>query len=153
MNVRDELSSGHKRWSASTFYQKFEHVVVYVLTALIAIVISLATWRLILSIFDLVMANRVNPSNYEIFQVVFGSVFTVLIALEFKNSLLVTLRDRESVIQVRSVILIALLALVRKFIIIDLNTVRPAMIAAIAAANLSLGLIYWLLRDPDEGRK
>jgi hypothetical protein len=35
---------------------------------------------------------------------------------------------------VRSVILIALLALVRKFIIIDVKTVQPAMIGALAAA-------------------
>jgi uncharacterized membrane protein (DUF373 family) len=95
------------------------------------------------------MADQVNPANYEVFQVVFGAVFTVLIALEFKNSLLVTIHARESVVQVRSVVLIALLALVRKFIIIEVNTVRPAMIAAIAFATLSLGLVYWLVRDPD----
>jgi uncharacterized membrane protein (DUF373 family) len=152
-NLRDELNQGRERWSASRFYQKFERAIVYVLTALIAIVISMATWRLALTILALVMADQVNPANYEIFQVVFGAVFTVLIALEFKNSLLVTLHARESVVQVRSVVLIALLALVRKFIIIDVNTVRPAMIAAIAAATLSLGLVYWLVREPDRGEE
>jgi uncharacterized membrane protein (DUF373 family) len=71
---------------------------------------------------------QVNPSNYASFQTVFGAVFTVLIALEFKQTLLVTLHDRESVVQVRSVILIALLALMRKFITIDVKTVPPAMV-------------------------
>jgi uncharacterized membrane protein (DUF373 family) len=150
-NLRDELNRERKLWPVSTFYQKFERAVVYVLTALIAIVISVATWRLALTIFSLVMSDQVDPANYEIFQVVFGAVFTVLIALEFKNSLLVTLHASESVIQVRSVVLIALLALVRKFIIIDVNAARPSMIAAIAAATLSLGLVYWLVRNPDRG--
>ena len=47
-------------------------------------------------------------------------IFTVIIALEFKHSLLVVLARRESVVQVRSVILIAMLAMVLKFIILDL---------------------------------
>ena len=151
MNLRDELNRERVFWAVSTFYQKFERAIVCVLTALIAIVISVATWRLTLTIFSLVMSDQVDPANYEIFQVVFGAVFTVLIALEFKNSLLVTLQASESVIQVRSVVLIALLALVRKFIIIDVNAVRPSMIAAIAAATLSLGLVYWLVRNSDRG--
>jgi uncharacterized membrane protein (DUF373 family) len=148
MNLRDELSQEHQRWSASSFYRKFERGVVYVLTALIAIVIVLATLRLALTIFELVMAYQVNPSNYEIFQTVFGAVFTVLIALEFKQTLLITLHGRDSVVQVRSVVLIALLALVRKFIIIDVKTVQPAMIGALAVATLSLGVVYWLIRNP-----
>jgi uncharacterized membrane protein (DUF373 family) len=149
MKLRDELSQEHQRWSASSFYKKFERAVVFVLTALIAIVIALATWRLALTVFALVRADMVNPADYEIFQTVFGSVFTVLIALEFKNSLLVTLHTHESVVQVRSVVLIALLALVRKFIIIDVNVVSPSTIAAIAGATLSLGLIYRLVPDPN----
>jgi uncharacterized membrane protein (DUF373 family) len=149
MKLRDELNQDHERWSASSFYKKFERVVVYVLTALIAMVIALATWHLALTVFALVTADMVNPADYVIFQTVFGAVFTVLIALEFKNSLLVTLRAPESVVQVRSVVLIALLALVRKLIIIDVNAVSPAMIAAIAGATLSLGMVYRLVPDPN----
>jgi uncharacterized membrane protein (DUF373 family) len=149
MKLREELSQEHERWSASTFYQKFERAVVYVLTALIAIVIALATWRLALTILGLVLADLVNPGDAEIFQAVFGAVFTVLIALEFKHSLLITLHGRANVVQVRSVVLIALLALVRKFIILDVSAMPPTMVAAIAAAALSLGIVYWLVREPN----
>jgi uncharacterized membrane protein (DUF373 family) len=146
MSLRDELKREQEHWSASNFYRKFERAIVYALTALIAIVIAFATWRLALTILALVMSDQVDPSNYEIFQSVFGAVFTVLIALEFKQTLLITLHSQESVVQVRSVILIALLALVRKFIIIDVHTVQPSMVAALAAAALSLGLVYMLVR-------
>jgi uncharacterized membrane protein (DUF373 family) len=151
MNLRDELSQEQERWSASGFYKKFERTIVYILTALIALVIALATWHLALTVLVLARTDKVNPSNYEVFQSVFGAVFTVLIALEFKNSLLVTLHSHESVVQVRSVVLIALLASVRKFIIIDINNANPAVIAALAAAALSLGLIYRLVREPAPG--
>jgi uncharacterized membrane protein (DUF373 family) len=153
VNLHDELSHERERWSASNFYQKFERAVVYVLTALITVVIVFATWRLALTIIALIVSDQVDPSNFEFFQAVFGAVFTVLIALEFKQTLLVTLRAGESVVQVRSVILIALLALVRKFIIIDVHTVQPEMIAAIAVAALSLGVVYRLVRRPDHSSR
>jgi uncharacterized membrane protein (DUF373 family) len=76
-------------------------------------------------------------------------IFTVLIALEFKHSLLVVLRNPASVVQRRSVILIALLALVRKFIIVDVHTATPGLIAALAGATLALGLVYWRVRDQE----
>jgi uncharacterized membrane protein (DUF373 family) len=153
MKLREELSRERQRWSASTFYARFERIVVYVLTALIALVIAMATWELALTVLALITSNQLNPANFEVFQAVFGAVFTVLIALEFKNSLLVTLHARESIVQVRSVVLIALLALVRKFIIIDVNTVGATMLASIAAATVSLGLVYRLVRDPNHREK
>ena len=45
--------------------------------------------------------------------------------------------------------LIALIALSRKFVILD-NEAGPGRIAALAAAALTLGIIYWLLRERDD---
>ncbi len=154
MKLREEFGREYRRWSASTLYQNFERLVVYVLTGLIAVVVATATWRLVLTVIELVSADRVDPSQYEVFQGVFGAIFTVLIALEFRHSMWVTLHSDRSVVQVRSVVLIALLALVRKFIILDIKTVSSSTIGSIAAAVVSLGVVYWLIRqdarEPDE---
>ena len=48
-------------------------------------------------------------------------IFTVIIALEFKKSLLVIAERRENVVQIRSVVMIALLAICRKVIILDVK--------------------------------
>ena len=112
MKLREEFGREQRRWSASTLYQNFERVVVYLLTGLIAVVVATATWRLVLTVMALVSADRMDPSQYEVFQGVFGAMFTVLIALEFRHSMWVTLHSDRSVVQVRSVVLIALLALV-----------------------------------------
>jgi len=48
-------------------------------------------------------------------------IFTVIIALEFKRTLLLVTEQTDSVVQVRAVILIALLAIVRKLIILDIS--------------------------------
>jgi uncharacterized membrane protein (DUF373 family) len=150
MALRDELRQTRLRWSTLGFYERLEQAVIYILTALIAIVVAVATLRLALVIFALVTANLIDPSDYAIFQAVFAMIFTVLIALEFKHSLLVVLHSRTSVVQLRSVILIALLALVRKFIIIDVRTAMPSLIAALAGATLALGIVYWLVRNQED---
>ena len=73
---------------------------------------------------------------------------TLLIALEFRHSIVKVAMRRESIIQVKTVILIALIALARKFVVLDADT-SPAKIAALAGALLSLGIVYWLVRDRD----
>jgi len=48
--------------------------------------------------------------------------------------------------------LIALIALSRKFVILDIDVTSASTIAALAAATLVLGAVYWLLRERDDRR-
>jgi uncharacterized membrane protein (DUF373 family) len=73
----------------------------------------------------------------------------LLIALEFKHSLMVVLHHQRNVVQTRSVILIALLALVRKFIVLDLYQTEASTVAALAGAALALGIVFWLVRSQE----
>ena len=59
----------------------------------------------------------------------------------------------DSVAQVRPVILIALLAVVRKLIILDLEETEALQVFALAAAILALGGVYWPVRDHDRRRQ
>ena len=133
-----------------TFYERFEQVVILILTGLIAIVVVFAVWNLALKIFHAVIAPQTfDPTEYSVFQAVFGAIFTVIIALEFKRTLVLVTERTESVVQVRAVILIALLAIVRKLIILDISTGDAPQLFALAVATLSLGGVYWLVRDQD----
>jgi uncharacterized membrane protein (DUF373 family) len=85
-----------------------------------------------------------------VFQTVFGMIFTVIIALEFKRSLLGLAERHGGVVQVRTVILIALLAVVRKLIIVDTSSTDLSHLFGLAAAILALGVVYWLVCDRDE---
>jgi uncharacterized membrane protein (DUF373 family) len=138
------------RWKGLGFYEKFEHAVLLVLTALIAVVIVAAVWNLVLKVFSaLVITGSFDPTDHVVFQGVFGMIFTVIIALEFKRSLLVAAERRRSIVQVRTVILLAMLAILRKLIILDLQHTEALQIFALAAAILALGSVYWLVRDQD----
>jgi uncharacterized membrane protein (DUF373 family) len=141
-----ELAAARARWAPLTFYQKFEHAVVLVLTGLIAIVVVFAVWNLVLKIvLSIVVSRSFDPTDYSVFQAFFGMIFTAIIALEFKRSLLVVAERRDNVVQVRSVILIALLAVVRKLLILDVGT-DTLELFGLAAAILALGAVYWIVR-------
>src|SRR6202049_2134913 len=151
MSIKDELKVTKEKFRLLSLYQRFEHIVIMFLTALIAIIVIAAVWNLSLKIlFGLVLSGSLDPSDYTIFQAVFGMIFTVIIALEFKKSLLVIAERRESVVQIRSVVMIALLAICRKVIILDLKETDALQIFALAAAILALGVVYWLIRDSDQ---
>jgi uncharacterized membrane protein (DUF373 family) len=136
-----------------TFYEQFEHAVILILTALILLIVASATWHLAGMVIALLLADAVQPTNQMVFQSIFGMVFTVIIALEFKHSLLIVLARQESVVRVRSIILIAMLAMVRKFIIMDLGAAADVDLFGLSAAILSLGVVYWLVRDQDQKLK
>ena len=150
MALRGEIEAGRMRWRGLSFYQKFEHAVVLVLVGLIAVVVIAAVWSLAVKIlFGLVLSGRVDPTDPAVFQAVFGMIFTVIIALEFKRSLQIVTERRDTVVQVRAVILIAMLAIVRKLIILDIGPANTGELFGLAAAILALGAVYWLVRDQD----
>jgi uncharacterized membrane protein (DUF373 family) len=149
MRLRDEFGAARAQFKTLTFYNKFEHISILILTALIAIVIVIAIWNLALKLLlSLIFSDRFDPTDYRVFQTVFGMILTVIIALEFKRSLLIIAERTESVVQVRTVVLIALLAVVRKVLILDVAT-DAMQLFALSAAILALGAVYWLVRDQD----
>ena len=149
MPMNEEFAEARARWKLLSFYQKFEHAVIVVLTALIAILVVLAVWNLALKIFTSIFASGFDPTDYSVFQAVFGMIFTVIIALEFQRSLLVLAERERGVVQVRTVILIALLAIVRKLMIMDMAAAEAGEIFALATALLALGGVYWVVREQD----
>jgi uncharacterized membrane protein (DUF373 family) len=150
MGLKEEFTSACTRWRLLTFYQKFEHAVIVLLSGLISIVVALAVWNLVLKLVtSIVFPSQFDPSDYSVFQALFGMIFTVIIALEFKRSLLVVAERRHGVVQVRTVVLIALLAIVRKLMIIDLSATDANQLFALSGAILALGGVFWLVRDQD----
>jgi uncharacterized membrane protein (DUF373 family) len=144
-----EPDSAFKRfrvqWALMNAYEKFEQIVVVALSLIIASVILMAMLQLCRRLAPMLMSGAIDPLDHEVFQSIFGSIFTVLIALEFKHSIIRPALRRDSIVQVKTVLLIALLALSRKFVILDSMTTSAATIAALGFATLVLGIVCWLL--------
>jgi len=143
-------NTDYEHWKLLSFYEKFEQVVALILVSLISIVIISALNRLTIKTFEMLTINEADFTNPEIFQALFGMIMTLLIAMEFKHSILKVVSRQDSIIQVKTVILIAILAISRKFIILDTKNISAAEIASLSAALLALGAVYWLMRERDD---
>jgi uncharacterized membrane protein (DUF373 family) len=138
-----------RRFIGNTLYETFEHLVMLVLTLVIVVLIGFATWHLVLATLDLIRAGELDPTNASVYPAVFGMFFTILIGLEFKRSFLIVTSSQTSIVRIRSIILIGLLATLRKFIVLDLKEINVGETIAVACAILALGLVYWLVRDQE----
>ena len=147
--LSNAVQETRQAWPGLSTYERFEEIVTLVLTALIGLVIVAAVVNLTFRILMLVLFGLLDPAEHSVFQAIFGMIFTVLIALEFNHSIIGVLHRKESIVQVRTVVLIALLALVRKFIIIDATKTEPMTLIGLAFAVLALGGVYWLVREQD----
>jgi uncharacterized membrane protein (DUF373 family) len=149
MKLLEQMDIKTEQWKVASSYERFEQIVVLILTGLIIVVIASAVWHLAIKILFGLVLTSFDPTDPTVFQTVFGMIFTVIIALEFKHSILIMMKRQESIVQVRTVVLIAMLAVIRKFIIIDLSSETANQMFALAAGIIALGAVYWLVRDQD----
>ena len=136
-------------WRVLSYYQRFEGAVALVLTLVIGAVVLVALYRLVTNVFATLIVGA-DPLDYKVFQAIFGEILTLLIALEFNHTLQYVVTRQQSIIQTKVVLLIALLALARKFIIIDLDQVTIDLLLGLAAVTLALAISYWLVREREE---
>ena len=73
----------------------------------------------------------------------FGGFMAVLIAVEIFINIRMYLGS--NVFPVKLVVATALMAIARKVIILDFDTLTPLYLIGIAATTLALGITYWLL--------
>jgi uncharacterized membrane protein (DUF373 family) len=84
-----------------------------------------------------------------VLQDTFGSVLIVLILLEFNHSVQLAIKHRTGAVQVRMVVLIAILVIVRKLMLLDYATVEVRTMLGFAGMLLALGALYWLVSHSD----
>src|SRR6202162_5344367 len=135
------------RWAVLSHYQRFEGFVALVLTLVIGLVILVALFRLTFSVVTGLLLGLLDPLDPGVFQTVCGEILTLLIALEFNHTLQYVVKREQSIIQTKVVLLIALLAVARKFIVLDLRDVDATQLLALAAVTLALAVAYWLMRE------
>jgi len=138
------------QWRVLSYYQYFESAVALALTFIVALVILVALYRLGEAVLASLLLGVLDPLDPVIFQTVFGEILTLLIALEFNHTLQYAVAREQGIIQTKVVVLIALLAMARKFSVLDLRDTSATQLAALAAVTLALGAVYWMIRDRDE---
>ncbi|GLP98482.1 hypothetical protein GCM10007891_03360 [Methylophaga thalassica] len=147
--VEKPISETARYWKVMNFYERFEQIVALMLSFVIAIIIVVALFRLMHEVIVLLMSSGLNPLQFDVFQGLFGMIMTLLIAMEFKHSIIRVIHRKVHIIQVKTVLMIAQLALARKFIILDFKTTSAMEVFSLGFVVLVLAIAHWLLRERD----
>ncbi len=141
MNMNDQIIKSF----ISKLFHRFEAVVMMGIAALISVMIIAAFWGLITETYHLVLHGAIDTLDHKTFQAAFGMVMTLLIAMEFNRTIMhAYLEERREEI-VKTVVLVSILAVSRQFIVLEMETISPLVLIALAVALLSLGTVYWLM--------
>jgi uncharacterized membrane protein (DUF373 family) len=139
--------------SAMTLYHRFEQIICWTLMLFVAVIIVVASLRLVVQVSQLLWFGALDPLHPQELERIFGMLMTVLIALESNHSIHGAVDWRQRVVQVKTVVLISILTLLRRFIVVDIGeSLSATIIAAMALAVLALGIVYWLMRERDDRR-
>jgi uncharacterized membrane protein (DUF373 family) len=146
-------NKSNRRFSSHQFLhwlEKVESVVSVVLSLAMLLVIFVSMADLIkFLIYDLFQSTPGSFTN-NLFKI-FGLFLNVLIALELLEN--ITAYLKKHVIQVELVIVTSLIAVARKFIILDLEKTQGFDLMALGVSSLALGVSYWLIHSVNEKRE
>ena len=132
-------------------YARFERWVARILLGGMAVVIVLALWNFILTTLG-ALPHLMRPIDYTLFQTIFDRILATLIALELAHSVRQMATGKHGLTQVKTVIVIGVLAVVRKLIILEVETTSGVFLGGLAAAILALGALFALIHWLEERR-
>jgi uncharacterized membrane protein (DUF373 family) len=126
------------------FLEKFEHWIVNFLIVLMAVVVLLSTAELGYEIVRDVFTPPVGFLDIDELLGIFGSFLLVLIGVELLEILRAYLK--EDAVHVEVVFAVALIAIARKVIILDVKDLPSQTLVGIAAIIAVLSIGYYLIK-------
>jgi uncharacterized membrane protein (DUF373 family) len=139
-----DMDALRRGWQRYATYERFENIMARIIMLLVGVVIVYSLILVMIEVFGDFQFGLAFMDK-ELLQDIFGSILTVLILLEFNHSIAVALARRTGIIQVRIVVLIAILVVARKLILLDFKTTTIEQLAGLAGVALALGALYWLI--------
>jgi len=126
------------------YVEIFEKIVIWLLIVLVSLVILLATLDLAYALIKDIIATPIMILAVNELLEIFGLFLLVLIGLELLETIKTYISER--LIRVEIVFMVALIAMARKVIILDLQAQPSLTLVGIGAILLALSLSYFLIR-------
>jgi len=134
-----------------TGYEWFAKGVAILLLIGMMVVIGLATASFLRLTAEMALTSGAEVS-YASLQALFDLLLGAIIALELAHSVHLMVTGKRGYAQVRTVLVIGILAVVRKLIVIEIEAVSGLLLLGLAAAVIALGgafaLLLWMDRQP-----
>ena len=126
------------------FLRKFERVTTIVLIAMLAAVVAASVAQLAWMVLKGLGSPTVVSFDTDRLLDVFGAFLLVLIGVELLETLVAYVHDHE--LRAELIVLVAVIALARKLITLDLSAQSSGSLLGLAALIGALSLAYFLLR-------
>jgi uncharacterized membrane protein (DUF373 family) len=136
-------------------YEMYTHFELIVSTVILAFVSIIIMYSIVILGTTLVEEFVAGYHGFELTALkdTFGLILTVLILVEFNHSIALTMRRRMGVLQVRVIVVIAIIVIARKLILLDYATTDAPNLLALGGLALALGALYWLLSEIERRRR
>jgi uncharacterized membrane protein (DUF373 family) len=139
------------RYSMQTFLKKFEHVIVLSLITMMVIVVVLTTAELgWIIIRDIITPPIILLEIDELLEI-FGFFLLVLIGIELLETIKAYLMT--NVVHVEIVLEVALIAIARKVIILDIGRYESLTLVGVAALISAVALAFLVIKRYAKGRE
>ncbi|MEE4121056.1 MAG: phosphate-starvation-inducible PsiE family protein [Paracoccaceae bacterium] len=133
----------------SRVYVRFERVMAFLILAGMVVVIGLTLFSFFLSVWG-VVGTLPQEMGYTVFQTLFDRVLAAIIALEIAHSIREMVSGRHGRAQLRTVVVIGMLAVVRKLVVLDVQATSGGFLAGLAAVILALGITLAIINTVAE---
>ena len=133
------------------FFRGLHRIIRFAIRVLTVLMVAVILWGVgdvVYIIYERLITPPILLLNINDIFYTFGAFMAVLIAVEiFIN---IRLYLGTNVFPVQLVVATALMAIARKVIVLDFDTLTPMYLIGIAATTLALGVTYWLLRQSNQ---
>jgi uncharacterized membrane protein (DUF373 family) len=140
------ISAADKEVQVEKLLKKFERYIVIGLLAMMALVVLLSTVELAVIIVERMLTGvpKLFLLNIADMLEIFGFFMMILIGLELIETIKMYLVDES--IHVEIICLVAIVAVVRKVIVLDVYKLPPVTLLGIAAIILALSIGYFFIK-------
>jgi uncharacterized membrane protein (DUF373 family) len=132
----------------SRYFKIFEKLIFALLLILMAIMIVYALGIAAVQLYD-DLRWQASYVDSTVLKDTFNLIFTVVILMEFSHSLYIAISGGTIASQVRTIILIGILVVIRKLMLFDLSSSTVTSVLVFCGIPLALGILYWILGDAD----
>ena len=128
------------------FLKRFERFIIFTLLAMMVIVVFISTVQLAVTIIrEMLESEDFILLSLDKTLTIFSRFLTILIGLELIEATKIYLE--EEVIYVEVIFLVAVIAITRKIIILDLEKYSPIILFGIASIVIALSVGYYFLKQ------
>jgi uncharacterized membrane protein (DUF373 family) len=134
-----------------TFLRHFERSIILALLAMMSFVVFLTTIELAVILIQEMLRPPFLLLNIDEMLTVFGFFLMVLIGIELMETVKIYLEHRTVYVEV--ILMVAVIAIARKVIILDVKEMDAVTLLGIAAIILALALGYFAIKKAQEKKE